>query len=127
MYDAAPAEKRLSHAVKKPRGDPDGVPFYTGTLALIHTNRTIRAESLDTLASRMLAHIARLEAEVHCVDHNVVLKKVIERRHSPGLDLVAVQALLRMLKEEEERLNRLRDSAIQVKYICWTMGWTKGG
>ena len=63
IHDAAPADKRLPHAVRKPRGDPDGLPFYTGALALIHTNRTIRAESLDALASRMLAHIARLREE----------------------------------------------------------------
>ena len=31
IYDAAPADKRLSHAVKKPRGDPDGVPPCTSS------------------------------------------------------------------------------------------------
>lgn len=127
VHDAAPVDKELSHAVKKPRGDPDGVPFYTGALALIHTNRTIRAESLDTLASRMLAHIARLEAEIHNDDNNVVLKKVRQRRRSPSLDFETVQALLIMLLEERKKIDKLQNCATQVKYICWTMGWTKGG
>ena len=48
-YDEAPGQKRVSHAVKNSRGDSNRVPFYTGALALVHTNRTIRAESLDTL------------------------------------------------------------------------------
>lgn len=97
VHDAAPADKRLPHAVKKPRDDPDGVPFYTGALALIHTNRTIRAESLDALASRMLAHVARFEAEIQNDDNNVVLKEVIRR--SPGFEFEAFQALLIMSYE----------------------------
>ena len=97
--------------------------FYTGALAFIHTNRTIRAESLDTLATHMLAHIARLEAEVrNCFDNNATLRMVIERRQGLGIDLEAVQTLLTILKEVEKGFEKLRNSATQVKYICWTMG-----
>ena len=70
---------------------------------------------------------ARLEAEIHNDDDNVVLKKVRQRRRSPSLDFETVQALLIMLLEERKKIDKLQNSATQVKYICWTMGWTKGG
>lgn len=124
-YDEAPGQTRVLHAVKNPRGDSNRVPFYTGALALVHTNRTIHAESLDTLATHMRAHVARLKAEFHNVDSNVT--RADERLHNPGLDLEAVQAVVKILEEERKRSDKFVKRALQAKYICLTVICTKGG
>lgn len=125
VFDSAPVHKELSHAVRKSRGDPDGVPFYSGALALTHTNRTIRAESLDTLATLMLAHVDRLEDKKDEMFASLTLRTEDEMRR--GLGFEGLQALACGFFKEKEKINRLGNSAIQVKYICYTMAWTKGG
>lgn len=124
-YDKAPGQTRVLHGVKNSRGDSNRLPFYTGALALVHTNRTIRAESLDTLATHMGAHVDRLKAEFHNIDSNVT--RAVERLDDPGLDLEAVQAVVKILAEERKRYDKFQNSALQAKYICLTVICTKGG
>lgn len=93
-------------------------PFYSGTFALSHTSRTLRAESLDTLASRMLAHIYNLDDEARNIAGSAVLKRTRAMRED--FDFEALQNAL-------SQVAKLGNSAIQVKWICYTMAWTKGG
>lgn len=125
IHDEAPAHERLWRPIKKSRSDPDSVPFYSGALALTHTNRVIRTESLDTLASCMIAHVDRLEDEVDDIATSAVLRFSHERHEE--LDLEALQAAFDTCVKEEQRMNKLSNSAVQVNWICNTMGWTKGG
>jgi len=122
IYDEAPAYTQLWRPVKRFRSDPDRVPFYTGALALTHTNRAIRAESLDTLAARMLAYVDRSQDEVEDFACNAVLRLTGETHDDPDVE-VDMNALLK----EETKVNKLSNSALQVKYICYMMAWTKGG
>jgi hypothetical protein len=117
IYDEAPSHEKLWRPVKKSRSDPGAIPFYTGALALTQINRAIRAESLDTLPTLMLAHIKRLEGEIRNVAGSAVRKRTRAMRED--FDFEALQAAL-------SQVAKLGNSAIQVKWICYTMAWTKG-
>ena len=125
IYDEATDHRELWRPVKKSHDDPNAVPFYTGALALTHTNRTIRAESLDTLASRMLAHIADLSDEIDIVVNGVSLRAAAVRGGNLGAK--TLRAVFLELLGVERKAMKLANCAIQVKYICYTMAWTKGG
>ena len=115
IYNEAPSVNKLWRPVTKPRA---GMPFYTGALAFTHTNRIIRAESLDVLASRMLAHVDRLEDEVHDIASNALLR--VKDPRGFGYDIDGLQVIAR-------EVTKLGNTAVQVKWICYTMAWTKGG
>ena len=115
IYNEAPSVRKLWRPVTKPRA---GKPFYSCALALTHTNRIIRAESLDVLASRLLAHVDRLEDQVHDIASNALLRVKDPRGYA--YDIEALQVIAR-------EVTKLGNTAVQVKWICYTMAWTKGG
>jgi len=125
VYIETPSDTKLYRPIKKSRSDSSVVPFYTGALALIHTNRTIRAESLDVLASLMLAYVGRLAAEADRVAGSLAMRVTDALRDRLGFE--DLQAVARAVLEEEKEIHKLGNCAIQVHYISWTMGWTKGG
>lgn len=115
IYDEAPSHEKLWRPIATSH---TGKPFYIGAIALTHTNRTIRAESLDILPTLMLAHTKRLEGEIRNVAGSAVRKRTRAMRED--LDFEALQAAL-------SQVATLGNSAIQVKWVCYTMAWTKGG
>ena len=124
IYDEVPTNRRLSQPLTKPRGHRDGgVLFYEGALALTHTSRTIRAESLDALATHMVAHAGRFMAEAQRIAVSALVRLHSMRRGN----VKALRALLDELDEEKKEFNKLANSALHVGYICYTMAWTKGG
>ena len=66
-----------------------------------------------------------MRAEFRNIDSNVT--RAVERLHDPGLDLEAVQAVVKILEEERKRSDKFLNSALQAKYICLTVICTKGG
>ena len=78
--DEVPANRRLSQPLHKPRGHRGGVLFYSGALALTHTSRTVRAESLDALATHMVAHAVRSMAEAQSIAVSALVRLHSVRR-----------------------------------------------
>lgn len=103
IYDEAPSHEKPWRPVKTSH---TGKSFYIGAIALTHTNRTIRAESLDILPTLMLAHIKRLEGEIRNVAGGAMRKRKPAMRDD--FDFEALQAAL-------SRVAKLGNSAIQVK------------
>ena len=127
VYNEASHHDQNWRPLIKPRGDPTSVPFYTGALALTQTSRTIRAESLDTLAMLMAAHIDCLIYNKEVVASMTVPRVANEVRGDVHLYLEAIQAEIDAYVERKNLINRLVNSAVQVRWICYTMAWTKGG
>jgi len=61
IYDKASTDEKQLNPVNRSHCDQGS--FYSGALAFIHTNRILRHESLDTLASLTHAHMEYLSAE----------------------------------------------------------------
>lgn len=127
LYDEASNHDQNWRPLIKPCDDPNSVLFYTGALALTHTNRAIRAESLDTLAMLMTTHIHLLMNKMEVVAGRTVPRVANEVRGDVHLYLEAIQAEIDAYVERENTINKLVNSAVQVKWICHTMAWTKGG
>lgn len=75
----------------------------------------------------MAAHFHRLAYWVEEVSSYAVPRRANEVRGDVVLYAQAIQAEIDAYMERENMINRLVNSAVQVKWICYTMAWTKGG
>ena len=95
-------------------------PFYAGALAFPHTNRTLRAESLDTLETLALARVDQLLAE-SVARH----KSATQRLNAANAEGFTAFALA--LAESFEEAMELNKKIYRLGYICGVMGWTRDG
>lgn len=95
-------------------------PFYSGAFALPHTNRTLRAESLDILATLTLARVDHLIAE-STRRHNSAAQR-LNAANAEGFNAFALA-----LAESFEEARVLNKSLYRLGYICGVMGWERGG
>jgi hypothetical protein len=95
-------------------------PFHSGAFALPHTNRVLRAESLDTLANLTNARLDRLVVESAC-RHNSAAQR-LNAANAEGFDAFALA-----LAESFEEAMVLNRSVRRLEYVGRVMGWTRGG
>jgi hypothetical protein len=86
--------------------------FYSAVLALPHTSRTLRAESLDTLEHLVLARLEQLSNELY---------DFVSRPQS----LIAEdpRAFMKELVERFRGTVRRSDTVRRSSYVCCRMGW----
>ena len=118
--DKIASDKDQLHPVTWQREGYKLTPFYSGAFALPHTNRTLRAESLDTLASLALARVDQLLAE-SAARHNGAAQR-LNAANAEGFNAFALA-----LAESFEEAMKLNKSIRRLEHICHVMGWTKGG
>jgi hypothetical protein len=86
--------------------------FYSAVLALPHTSRTLRAESLDTLQHLVLARLVQLSDDLFGLNSSLV-----------PLNCEKFRISTRELADRiEEDMNKMK-TARRLSYICRKMGW----
>jgi hypothetical protein len=118
--DKIATDKDQLHPVTWQREGYKLTPFYSGAFALPHTNRTLRAESLDTLAGLALARVDQLLAE-SASRHNSAAQR-LNAANAEGFNAFALA-----LAETFEEAMKLNKSIYRLGYICGVMGWERGG
>lgn len=95
-------------------------PFHAGAFALPHASRTLRAESLDTLETLVLARLDQLVAESTRRHNSAAMRP--NAANAEGFNAFALA-----LSESFEEAMKLNKSIRRLEYVCRVMGWARGG
>jgi len=95
-------------------------PFHSGAFALPHVNRTLRAESLDTLEKLVLARLDQLVAQSTCRHNSAAMR--LNAASAEGFNAFALA-----LAESFEEAMVLNRSTRRLEWVCRVMGWRGSG